>query len=152
MGSLLSPFLKMGVTHALVQSWGTWPESSDFWKSTERNRAISLLRFFKTMGLMESGPDALLGFRLQSSFMMPGTDIVISGIGWYLLCSEGGTEWLPILSLSMPFCKTWVASWFSVGGGEEGGGLFSESLLKLLIRNSSFVLTLSCQIFRIWHL
>ena len=72
------------------------------------------------MGLMESGPDALLGFRLQSSFMMPGTDIVISGIGWYLLCSEGGTEWLPILSLSMPFCKTWVASWFSVGGG----GLF----------------------------
>ena len=43
------------------------------------------------MGLMESGPDALLGFRLQSSFMMPGTDIVISGIGWYLLCSESGT-------------------------------------------------------------
>ena len=93
------------------------PESSDFWKSTVRNRAISLLRFFKTMGLMESGPDALLGFRLQSSFMMPGTDIVISGIGWYLLCSEGGTEWLPILSLSMPFCKTWVASWFCVRGG-----------------------------------
>ena len=44
------------------------------------------------MDLMESGPDALLGFRLQRSFMMPGTDIVISGIGWYLLCSEGGTE------------------------------------------------------------
>ena len=65
---------------------------------------------------MGSGPDALLGFRLQSSFMMPGTDIVISGIGWYLLCSEGGTEWLPILSLSMPFCKTWVASWFSDRG------------------------------------
>ena len=68
------------------------------------------------MGLMESGPDALLGFKLQSSFMMPGTDIVISGIGWYLLCSEGGTEWLPILSLSMPFCKAWVASWFSDRG------------------------------------
>ena len=83
----------LGLRHALVQSWGTWPESSDFWKSTERNRAISLLRFFKTMGLMESGPGALLGFRLQSGFMMPGTDIVISGIGWYLLCSEGGTEW-----------------------------------------------------------
>ena len=33
------------------------------------------------MGLMGSGPDALLGFRLQSSFMMPGTDIVISGMG-----------------------------------------------------------------------
>ena len=65
---------------------------------------------------MESGPDALLGFRLQSSFMMPGTDIVISGIGWYLLCSEGGTEWLPIFSLSMPFCKTWVASWFNDRG------------------------------------
>ena len=65
---------------------------------------------------MESGPDALLGFRLQSSFMMPGTDRVISGIGWYLLCSEGGTEWLPILSLSMPFCKTWVASWFNDRG------------------------------------
>ena len=111
MGSLLSPFLKMGVTHG------------DFWKSTERNRAISLLRFFKIMGLMESGPDALLGFRLQSSFMMPGTDIVTSGIGKYLLCSEGGTEWLPILSLSMPFCKTWVASWFSDGeGGGRGGG------------------------------
>ena len=106
----------MGVTHALVQSWGTWPESSDFWKSTERNRAISFLRFFKTMCLMESGPDALLGFRLQSSFMMPGTDIVISGIGWYLLCSVGGNEWLPILSLSMPFCKTWVASWFNDRG------------------------------------
>ena len=73
------------------------------------------------MGLMKSGPDALLGFRLQSSFMMPGTDKVISGIGWYLLCSEGGTEWLPILSLSMPFCKTWVASWFSDGGS---GGFF----------------------------
>ena len=55
------------------------------------------------LGLMESGPDALLGFRLQSSFMMPGTDVVISGIGWYLLSSEGGTEWLPILSLSMAF-------------------------------------------------
>ena len=147
MGSLLSPFLKMGMTHALVQSWGTWPESSDFWKSTERNNAISLLRFFKTMGLMESGPVALLGFRLQSSFIMPGTDIVISGKAWYLLCSEGGTEWLPILSLSMPFCKTWVASWFS-----DRGAFFWESLLKLLIHNISFVLTLSCQIFRIWHL
>ena len=46
--------------------------SSDFWKDTERNRAISLFRFFnmfKTMGLMESCLDALLGFRLQSSFM-----------------------------------------------------------------------------------
>ena len=62
------------------------------------------------MGLMEYGPDALLGFRLQSSFMMSGTDIVISGIGWYLLCSEGCMEWLPVLPLSMPFCKTWVAS------------------------------------------
>ena len=90
--------------------------SSDFWKSTERNRAISVLRFFRAMGLMESGPDALLGFRLQSSFMMPCTDIVISGIGWYVLCSEGGTEWLPILSLSMPFCKTWVVSCFSDRG------------------------------------
>ena len=30
---------------------------------------MSLLRFFKTVGLMESGPDALLGFRLQSSFV-----------------------------------------------------------------------------------
>ena len=91
--------------------------SSDFWKNTERNRAISLLRFFKTMGLMGFCPDALLGFRLQSSFMMvSGTYIVISGIGWYLLCSEGGTEWLPILSLSMPFCKRWVASWFSDRG------------------------------------
>ena len=80
------------------------------------------LGFFKTMGLMESGPDALLGFRLQSSFMMPGTDIVISGIGWYLLCSEGVTEWLPILSLSMSFCKTWAASWFS----DWGGGAFFE--------------------------
>ena len=57
-------------------------------------------RVFKTMGLIKSGPDALLGFRLQSSFMMPDTDIVISGMGWYLLCSEGGTEWLPILPLS----------------------------------------------------
>ena len=75
-----------------------------------------MLRFFKTMDLMESGPDALLGFRLQSSFMMPGTDIVNSCIGWYLLRSEGGTKWLPILSLSMPFCKTWVASWFSDRG------------------------------------
>ena len=102
------------------------------------------------MGLMESGPDALLGFRLQSSFMMPGTDKVISGIGWYLLCSEGGTEWLPILSVSMPFCKTWVASWFSDGGA--GGLFFWQSLLKLLIRLTSFVLTLSCQIFRIWQL
>ena len=34
---------------------------------------------------MVSGPDALLGFRLQSNFMMPGTDIAISDIGWYLL-------------------------------------------------------------------
>ena len=67
---------------------------------------FSLLRFFKIMGLMEFGPDALLGFRLQSSFMIPGTGILNSVIGWYLLCSEGGTEWLPILPLSMPFCKT----------------------------------------------
>ena len=44
------------------------------------------------MGLMDSGPDALLGFRLQNSFVMPDTDIVISSIRWYLLCSEGGTE------------------------------------------------------------
>ena len=65
---------------------------------------------------MESSPDALLGFRLQSSFMMPVTDIVISGIGWYLLCSEGGTEWLPILSLSMPFCKTWWQAGLMIGG------------------------------------
>ena len=72
--------------------------------------------FFKTMCLMESGPDALLGFRLQSSFVMPDTDIVISGIGWYLLCSEGGTEWLPLLPLSMPFCKALVASWFDDRG------------------------------------
>ena len=38
-------------------------------------------QFFRTMGLMESGPDALLGLRLHSSFMMPDTDIVISGMG-----------------------------------------------------------------------
>ena len=31
---------------------------SDFWKNTERNRAISLLRFFKTMGLMETCLDS----------------------------------------------------------------------------------------------
>ena len=79
-------------------------------------RVLRETGLFKTMGLMESGPDALLGFRLQSSFMMPGTDMVNSGIGWYLLCSENGTEWLLILSLSMPFCKTWVASWFSDRG------------------------------------
>ena len=137
--TFISLFEDGGESHMpLVQSWGTWPESSYFWKNTERNRAISLLRFFKTMGLMESSPDALLGFRLQSSFMMPGTDIVISGIGWYLLCSESGTEWLPILPLSMPFCKTWMASWFN------DRGLFWESLLKLQIRNISFVFTLSC--------
>ena len=111
-----------------------------------RNRASSLLRFFKTMGLMESGPDTLLGFRLQSSFMMPVTDIVISGIGWYLLSSEGGTEWLPILPLSMPFCMIWVSSWFNDGAG--GGGAF---LRKPFFFNISFVLTLSCQIIRIWH-
>ena len=39
---------------------------------------------------MESGPNALLGFRLQSSFMMPVTDMVIFGMSWYLLCSDDG--------------------------------------------------------------
>ena len=61
-----------------------------------------MLRFFKTMGLMESGPDALLGFRLQSSFMMPGTDIAISGIGWYLL-------WVPGRFARESF-RSWVVS------------------------------------------
>ena len=67
------------------------------------------------------------------------------------------------MPLSMSFCKTWVASWLRpgwqaglmigvCGGGGGQGGAFLESLLKLLIRNISFVLTLSCRIFRIWHL
>ena len=59
--------------------------------------------------------------------MMPGIDIVISGIDWYLLCSEGGTEWLPILSLSMPVCKTWVASWFNDGGWVGVGAFFEKA-------------------------
>ena len=47
---------------------------------------------------------------------MPDTDIVISGIDWYLLCTEGGTGWLPLLPLCMPCCEAWVASWFNDRG------------------------------------
>ena len=52
------------------------------------------------------------------------TDIVISVIGLYLLCTEGGTEWQPILSLSMPFCKNWVTSWFN---DRLKGGFFEKT-------------------------
>ena len=73
MGSLLFPFFKMGITHTLVQSFGICPVLSDFWKITARSGAISLHRFFKTTGFMESGPDALFGFNFCRSFVMPFT-------------------------------------------------------------------------------
>ena len=60
-----------------------------------------------------------------------------------LLCSDDGIEWLLILPLPISF---WVASW------ESDRGSFSESLLKLLICNISFILTLSSQFVRLRYL
>ena len=46
----LSPFLKMGDTFASFQKWGSFPESSDFWKVTCSIGASSAwrVRFVKT--------------------------------------------------------------------------------------------------------
>ena len=42
--------------------------------------AISLLSSFKTVGGIESGPEALWGFKLSKSFLTPGVEISIWGI------------------------------------------------------------------------
>ena len=92
MGSLLSPFLKMGVTHALVQSFGKCPVLIDFWKITARRGSISLYIFFKTKCCMQSGPDALCGFSFCKGLIMPFTEVVISAVIGILLCKSVGTE------------------------------------------------------------
>ena len=43
---------------------------------------ISFLSFFKTIGGIESGPEALWGFKLKKSFLLPGVKIKV----W---CVEG---------------------------------------------------------------
>ena len=93
MGSLLLSISKIGVTHALVQSFGACTLLSDFWKITARSGAISLHRFFKTTGFMESCPDALFGFNFCRSLGKSVTEIVMSAINGNLLCKSVGIEW-----------------------------------------------------------
>ena len=85
----LSPFLKMGDIFASFQIWGSFPESTDFWKITCSMGASSAWRVCRTMGLNWSGSAALWGFRDLSSFSMPFTKICISGICLYELDWKG---------------------------------------------------------------
>ena len=43
-----------------------------------------MAKVFKRIALLELGPDALLGLRLQSSIMTPETDMVIF---WHMLAT-----------------------------------------------------------------
>ena len=79
----------MGDTFASFQIWGSFPESSDFWKITFSIGASSAWRVCWTMGLNWSGTAALWVFRDLSSFSVPFTEICISGIWLYGLDWKG---------------------------------------------------------------
>ena len=78
--SLLSPFLKIGLTFALVQSDGTSPVASDLSNMSWIKGAISDLSSFSTIGQISSGPAALSGRKFESSLVMPFRFIQMSGI------------------------------------------------------------------------
>ena len=65
----------MGHTFAVFQSYGTWPESIDFWEMSCSTGAIVEASCLRTPGYSPSGPIAMWIFRSLSSFNTPSTDI-----------------------------------------------------------------------------
>ena len=80
MGLCLSPFLNIGAMLASFQSSGTWTVDSEVLNIIYKMGEISRLSSFKTVGVIESGPAALCGFRFERSFSMPGADVCIFGM------------------------------------------------------------------------
>ena len=64
--SLLQPFLKTGLTLAVVQSEKILPVEIDIWKSNLMTGAISSLSSFRVIDLIPSGSGALSGLRLDT--------------------------------------------------------------------------------------
>ena len=77
LGFFLSPFLNIGHIFAQDQSWGTVPESKDFWKIAVMIGVISFLSYLRTIGLISSGPAALCGLSSFKSFSTPLSEAVI---------------------------------------------------------------------------
>ena len=96
-GSPLSPFLKSGLTLALVQSLGSTPVESDLSNNRQMIGAISCLNSFKTTGFISSGPAALCGFRLDNNLSTQFRSMEISGIKGYLhfKCSNRSSKDIP---------------------------------------------------------
>ena len=76
----LSPFLKTGMTLAVIQSAGSLPVCKDLSKMTLMIGAISSLSSLNRRGLSLSGPAALPGFRFFRSLSSPFCEILISGM------------------------------------------------------------------------
>ena len=64
------PFLKIGLTFALVQSDGNLPVASDFSNISWMTGAISTLNSLSTIGPISSGPAALSGRKFDRSLIM----------------------------------------------------------------------------------
>ena len=65
MGLCLSPFFNIGAMLASFQSSGTWPVDSEVLNIISKMGDILRLSSFKTVGVIESGPAALCGFRFE---------------------------------------------------------------------------------------
>ena len=79
-------YLSLGPFH----SEGNWPVLSDFSNSRQTTGAISNLNSFNIMGLIKSGPAALLGLIFAKSLTIPLGSIKISGIGGHKDCKFSG--------------------------------------------------------------
>ena len=110
-----SPFLYAGATFACFQSDGMQPVWSDFWKIVVKIGAVKFWRFFSILLLMLSGPLALCGLMLLSSFWMPGVVMANDGIpgceltplfGMLSIDSVVNTDWNCSLKM-LPFDQCW---------------------------------------------
>ena len=94
-----SPFLKIALTFAVLQSLGTIPVSKLRWKIVVNIDAISLAISFNVLAGSRPGPVALLGLSLSSSLKTPSLVSNISG-----MAGKGWPSW-------MGWCLMLICSW-----------------------------------------
>ena len=156
----MSPFLKTGVTFASRHWEGTLPVMRENRNIVERTGATSELSYRRNLVGMLSGPDALLGLRLASSFSTPDVVIVISGdfgkglgltLGRGRLLVVKTDEYCSFRMYALPFeSEMRTPSFFR-------GGTVQKYFLLLLMYDQNFLLvsgfcrglsTLLCSILR----
>ena len=86
MASIVFPFLNTGQMFAVFHMAGIVPDSYDILNMTVSIGAMNGASSFKTLGVILSGPAALVGFSLLRSFSMPHTVMLMSFISGVVPC------------------------------------------------------------------